>query len=69
VSETAFDETERYFIPNIVFSVLLGDAVPTSAWGTTDDTSYDHYSMAATVENNWDLGNLGLNDVHATRFY
>jgi Phosphoesterase family len=69
VSETAFDETERYFIPNIVFSVLLGDAVPTTAWGTTDDTSYDHYSMAATVENNWDLGNLGLNDMRATRFY
>jgi hypothetical protein len=69
LKRVAFDETERYFIPNRVFSVLLGDAVPSSAWGTTDDTPYDHYSMAATVEDNWDLGNLGLNDVRATTFY
>jgi hypothetical protein len=68
-TETAFDETERYYIPNIVFSVLLGDAVPKSKWGTKDDRRYDHYSMAATVENNWDLGDLGLNDVRARRFY
>jgi hypothetical protein len=65
----AFDETELYYIPNIVFSVLLGDAVPSSAWGTTNNTSYDHYSMAATVQNNWNLENLGLNDARATKFY
>lgn len=65
----AFDETECYYIPNKVFSVLLGDVTPKSKWGTTDGTRYDHYSMLATLEDNWDLGNLGLNDVHATRFY
>jgi hypothetical protein len=65
----AFDETERYYIPNIVFSVLLGDAVPDSKWGTVDNTTYDHYSMLATVESNWDLGDLGSNDSGATKFY
>jgi acid phosphatase len=69
IGRIAFDETERYYIPNIVFSVLLGDAVPASAWGTKDHTAYDHYSMLAAVEDNWELGSLGLNDVRATKFF
>ena len=69
MKQKAFDETERYYIPNIVFSVLLGDAVPDSKWDTKDDTKYDHYSMLATVESNWDLGDLGLNDGGARKFY
>lgn len=64
-----FDETENYFIPNKVFSILLGDAIPASAKGTTDNTAYTHYSQLATVERNWGLGNLGLNDVGATPFF
>lgn len=52
-----------------MFSVLLGDAVPEELHGTTNDTSYNHYSIMATVENNWDLGNLGLNDKSATAFF
>ncbi len=66
---TAFDETENYFSNNQVYSVLLGDAVPASAHGTTDNTAYNHYSQLATVENNWSLGNLGLNDASAAAFF
>ena len=65
----AFDETASYTSNNQVFSVLLGDAVPASAQGTTDDTAYNHYSQMATVENNWDLGDLGLGDASAAAFY
>jgi hypothetical protein len=67
--EIAFDETESYTSNNDVFTVLLGDAVPASKQGTTDNTAYTHYSIMATVENNWDLGNLGLGDQGATPFY
>lgn len=49
--------------------MLLGDAVPENLHGTTDDSSYNHYSIMATVENNWDLGNLGLNDKSASIFF
>jgi len=36
--------------------------------GSTDNTKYSHYSLLATVEDNWDLGNLGRNDKGATIF-
>jgi hypothetical protein len=65
----AFDETESYTSNNQVFSVLLGDAVPASSKGTTDSTAYTHYSQMATVENNWNLGNLGLNDATCAAFF
>ena len=65
----AFDEAEDYSIPNQVFSILLGDAVPASSEGSSDSTAYSHYSQLATVENNWSLGNLGLGDVDATPFF
>ncbi|CZS98128.1 related to phosphate-repressible acid phosphatase precursor [Rhynchosporium agropyri] len=65
----AFDETESYSSDNKVFSLLLGDAVPASAYGTTSSSSYNHYSQMATVEQNWDLGNLGLGDKDAAAFY
>jgi len=64
-----FDETESYTSDNKVFSVLLGDAVSSSLHGTTKSTKYNHYSSLATVENNWDLGNLGLEDETATAFF
>jgi acid phosphatase len=38
-----FDETETYTIQNKVFGILLGDAVPESKVGTTDDSYYNHY--------------------------
>jgi len=66
---SAFDETEVQTGTNRVFSVLLGDAVSASSHGTTDGTTYSHYSQMATVENNWSLGNLGLGDASAAAFF
>ena len=68
-NRVAFDETANYLSNNKVYSVLLGDALPTSAIGTTDAAAYNHYSQMATVENNWSLGNLGLADATATKFF
>ncbi|KAN0106188.1 phosphoesterase [Hyaloscypha variabilis] len=64
-----FDESEDYANNNRVYSILLGDAVAASSHGTTDSTAYNHYSQMATVENNWSLGNLGLNDATASAFF
>jgi hypothetical protein len=50
-------------------TVLLGDAIPANLQGTSNDTKYNHYSILKTVENNWDLGNLGQNDEKATAFW
>jgi len=36
--------------------------------GSTDNTKYDHYSLLATIEANWGLGNLGRGDAGATIF-
>ncbi len=61
----SFDENEDYPTPNRVFTVLLGGAIDSSLHGTTDDTFYNHYSMLATVEANWDLPSLGRWDCDA----
>ncbi|KAL7408822.1 phosphoesterase family-domain-containing protein [Mrakia frigida] len=61
-----FDENEDYGSQNTVFTVLLGGSVPNASIGTTDPTFYTHYSTLSTVENNWDLGNLGRQDVNET---
>lgn len=63
-----FDENEEFQIPNRVFSILLGDAVPPALVGTTDANYYNHYSEIATVEANWDLYSLGRFDVGANIF-
>ncbi|KAH8684324.1 phosphoesterase family-domain-containing protein [Tricladium varicosporioides] len=64
-----FDETENYFSNNRVWSVLLGDAIPTSLHGTTNSTKFNHYSIMATVEKNWGLGNLGEGDKDANAYF
>jgi len=58
-----FDENETYTIKNNVWALLLGDIIPPSLRGTTDNTFYTHYSCLATVQNNWGLYNLGRGDV------
>ncbi|KAG0733051.1 hypothetical protein G6F21_002953 [Rhizopus arrhizus] len=58
-----FDETATYSIRNKVWSLLMG-AVPDDLKGTTDSTFYSHYSILSTVEQNWDLGNLGQQDTN-----
>lgn len=40
-----FDENETYEIPNRVFSILLGGAVPDSLKGTTDSNYYVRYHL------------------------
>ena len=59
-----FDENETYTTKNQVFAILLGDVIPTSLRGTTDDTFYTHYSALSTVQANWGLYNLGRGDVN-----
>jgi len=63
-----FDENHTYTTGNRVYSILLGDAIPKKLIGTTDSTSYTHYSEISTVEANWDLNTLGRWDVGANIF-
>lgn len=63
-----FDENESYAERNLVFTLLLGDAIPKDLKGTVDDNFYDHYSELSTVEANWDLYTLGRWDVGANVF-
>jgi len=62
-----FDEQESYTGDNKVYTVLLGPAVDKRV-GEVDREKYNHYSLLKTVENNWDLGGLGRNDVNAEAF-
>ncbi|EGF83608.1 hypothetical protein BATDEDRAFT_86023 [Batrachochytrium dendrobatidis JAM81] len=50
---------------NQVYAMLVGGP---AAPGTTDSNSYNHYSQLATVEANWNLGNLGQGDASASAF-
>jgi hypothetical protein len=50
-----------------VWSVLLGTGVTPQA-NNVDSTAYNHYSILATVEQNWSLGNLGTTVATATPF-
>ncbi|KAI9672280.1 MAG: hypothetical protein M1831_002094 [Alyxoria varia] len=63
-----FDENDTYTSANRVFTILLGDAVPSEMEGTEDDTFYTHYSELSTVEANWGLPTLGRWDVGANVF-
>ncbi len=63
-----YDESATYPEPNHIVSLLLGGAIPSNLKGTTDDTFYTHYSILSTLENNWELPNLGRYDVGANVF-
>lgn len=63
-----FDENHTYGKANRVVGILLGDAVPASLVGTTDDNFYNHYSEISTVQANWDLHTLGRWDVGGNVF-
>lgn len=63
-----YDESETYSKPNRVVSLLLGGAVPDHLRGSEDGTLYSHYSILSTLENNWELPNLGRYDVGANVF-
>jgi acid phosphatase len=63
-----FDETELYTTHNVVYSILLGGALPTALHNTTDDTFYTHYSTISSVSANWGLPSLGRWDCNANVF-
>lgn len=63
-----YDESATYPKPNRIVSLLLGGAVPAELKGTNDSTLYTHYSILSTLENNWELPNLGRYDVGANVF-
>jgi hypothetical protein len=68
VIQLTYDESADYGKPNQIVSLLLGNGIPKSQEGTKDDTFYTHYSVLATVQNNWGLPNLGRYDVGANVF-
>ncbi|OZJ06558.1 hypothetical protein BZG36_00483 [Bifiguratus adelaidae] len=61
-----FDENETYSTRNQVWALLLGGVIPANLKNTTDNTYYTHYSALSTVEQNWNLGNLGRGDANQT---
>ncbi|KAI8868676.1 phosphoesterase-domain-containing protein [Ramicandelaber brevisporus] len=56
-----FDEDDKSQ-GNQIYTAILGKGVTP---GTTDDTQYTHYSLLRTIEDNFELGNLGRNDASA----
>ncbi|KAI8826340.1 hypothetical protein BJ741DRAFT_631551 [Chytriomyces cf. hyalinus JEL632] len=60
-----FDESETYFGPNHIYSILLGKGIKGA--GLVDNAHYDHYSFLATLEGIFDLGNLDKHDKDAVR--
>ncbi|KXJ86996.1 hypothetical protein Micbo1qcDRAFT_152151 [Microdochium bolleyi] len=66
--QLTYDETADYARPNRIASLLLGSAVPAELRGTEDDGFYTHFSILSTVQNNWQLSNLGRYDVGANVF-
>jgi hypothetical protein len=61
-----FDENETYEEENVVYTVLLGGALPKALVGKNDSTFYTHYSALSTVQANWGLGSLGRQDTNKT---
>ncbi|THG95952.1 hypothetical protein EW026_g5783 [Hermanssonia centrifuga] len=61
-----FDENDSYNINNRIYTLLLGNAVPTNLHNTTDPTFYTHFSALSTVQANWALGSLGRQDTNKT---
>jgi len=59
-----FDEDE-YLEGNHIFAVLLGPYVTPN---TSEGSAYTHYSLTATIERNWGIGDLGRKDKGAKDF-
>lgn len=59
-----FDENKSHNKKNKVWALLLGGIIENSHLNTSDNTYYTHYSELSTVENNWNLHNLGRNDTN-----
>ncbi|KAI1842751.1 hypothetical protein JX265_005077 [Neoarthrinium moseri] len=68
VIQLTYDESYDYSKPNQIVSLLVGNGIPKDQHGKEDSDFYTHYSVLATVENNWELPNLGRYDVGANVF-
>lgn len=58
-------DEDNYLSQNHIHTIALGSMVKP---GTEDNTAYNHHSLLKTVEDNWNLGNLGRGDVKANSF-
>jgi len=56
------EDNVPHVIGDTLYTILIGSMIPP---GSSDSTSYNHYSVLRTVELNWNLGNLGQGDVGA----
>ncbi|CAO3640732.1 unnamed protein product [Cunninghamella echinulata] len=63
---STWDEDSGATPANKIQTVLFGPDFHKSTNATTDDSEYTHYSLLRTIEDNWDLGDLGQNDKNAT---
>lgn len=57
-----FDEDSDSGGTNQIYTALAGSMVQP---GSRDDERYSHYSLLRTIEDQWGLGDLGLNDAKA----
>jgi hypothetical protein len=60
--QTVENDASEYDGPNQIYTVLLGDMIVP---GTVEREGYNHYSLLRTVEQNFELGDLGKNDTEA----
>lgn len=57
------DESEQKNPTNHIYTAFYGNGIIP---GSTVKTRHDHYSMLRTIEDAFDIGNLGQNDARAT---
>jgi len=62
------DETKEDINNNRVYSILLGSALDSGLVNKSDSHYYDHYSVLATLQQNWNLSSLGRKDATASAF-
>ncbi|KAG1449055.1 hypothetical protein G6F46_010987 [Rhizopus delemar] len=62
-----FDEDDGASDNNKVLTLLFGPDFHPSNKKKKDKTRYNHYSLLRTIEDNWNLGNLGQHDKNAKK--
>ena len=55
----------RFFNENKVYTIFLGKGISPN---TSDNTPYNHYSILATLKEQWGLSGLGAHEETATPF-
>ncbi|KAI7847736.1 phosphoesterase family-domain-containing protein [Circinella umbellata] len=63
-----FDEDDYNTDTNHIYTALIGPDWKNAPKTKKDKNKYDHYSLLRTIEDNWDLGDLGQNDKEAKPF-